>query len=217
MLFCPAYLKIPLLHLRAFLPWDFNTSIHILHSKQTCTYGTAVCRCCCCFWSRCFQRGAPSMRHLQLSIFFCFSFCYFEEVNSLKFAKTSKTKRKTEQKTSRYMRLVSPDLQRTRTGCLTVISVDIISNFIVNFDWHKYTIYEVVFLPFFYLGNLPYIFLSLCPNVPKNCLKLAYCVLQTCSLLIIFTCFFFTSDFVNEMMMFFSVFFFFAMLIHRLV
>lgn len=144
--------------------------------------------------------------------FFCFSFCYFEEVNSLKFAKTSKTKRKTEQKTSRYMRLVSPDLQRTRTGCLTVISVDIISNFIVNFYWHKYTIYEVVFLPFFYLGNLPYIFLSLCTNVPKNCLKLAYCVLQTCSLLIIFT-----SDFVNEMMMFFSGFFFFAMLIHRLV
>lgn len=148
MLFCPAYLKIPLLHLRAFLPWDFNTSIHILHSKQTCTYGTAVC-CCCCFWSRCFQRGAPSMRHLQLSIFFCFSFCYFEEVNSLKFAKTSKTKRKTEQKTSRYMRLVSPDLQRTRTGCLTVISVDIISNFYSQF-WLT-QIYDLwsCFLPFF--------------------------------------------------------------------
>lgn len=170
-----------------------------------------------------FEVDASSVVHPQWDIFSylffcCFSFCYFEEVNSLKFAKTSKTKRKTEQKTSRYMRLVSPDLQRTRTGCLTVISVDIISNFIVNFDWHKYTIYEVVFFyHFFYLGNLPYIFLSLCPNVPKNCLKLAYCVLQTCSLLIIFTCFFFTSDFVNEMMMFFSVFFFFAMLIHRLV
>lgn len=217
MLFCPAYLKIPLLHLRAFLPWDFNTSIHILHSKQTCTYGTAVCRCCCCFWSRCFQRGAPSMRHLQLSIFFfCFSFCYFEEVNSLKFAKTSKTKRKTEQKTSRYMRLVSPDLQRTRTGCLTVISVDIISNFIVNFDWHKYTIYEVVFFTIFLLGKSSLYFPFLMSKCTKKLPKISLlCLTNMFSSYYFYLFFYFWFCEWNDDV--FSVFFFFAMLIHRLV
>lgn len=203
MLFCPAYLKIPLLHLRAFLPWDFNTSIHILHSKQTCTYGTAVCRCCCCFWCRSFQRCAPSMRHLQLSIFFCFSFCYFEEVNSLKFAKTSKTKRKTEQKTSRFMRLVSPDLQRTRTGCLTVISVDIISNFYSQF-WltQIYDLWSCFFYHFLLRKSFLY-FPFLMSKCTKKLPKISLLCFTNMFSSYYFYLFFFTYDFVNEMMMFF--------------
>lgn len=157
MYLCPAYLKIPLLHLSPSLGFQhkflfvffflyFNTHLHI------CV--TAVCRCCY-IWS--FQRSAPN-RVSSVTLFILF---LLEEFNSLKFAKVLKTIGKTQQKTSRYMRLVSPDLQRTRTDCLTIISVAITSNFYSQF-WLT-QIYDLwsFFLPFFgeifFIFSFPYV------------------------------------------------------------
>lgn len=169
-----------------------------------------------------FEVDASSVVHPQWDIFsylffFCFSFCYFEEVNSLKFAKTSKTKRKTEQKTSRYMRLVSPDLQRTRTGCLTVISVDIISNFYSQF-WLT-QIYDLwsCFFTIFLLGKSSLYFPFLMSKCTKKLPKISLLCLTNMFSSYYFYLFFFYFWFCEWNDDVFSVFFFFAMLIHRLV